>query len=175
MAAFSHVPHVVANALVAQASSALGEEAIPVVGPSFRDATRVAGANPPLWTGIYAANRAAVLEQLDGTLALLHEARALLADGDPERLRAWQEQAGERRRALLDIGMSGGPLREIRVVVPNRPGVIADLAITLSRAGINIHDMSLSPQPDLRSGEVALWVADEHAVRARALVAEVLA
>ena len=36
MAAFSHVPHVVANALVAQATRALGEEAIPVVGPSFR-------------------------------------------------------------------------------------------------------------------------------------------
>jgi prephenate dehydrogenase len=76
---------------------------------------------------------------------------------------------------LLDVGMSGGPLREVRVVVPNRPGVIADLALTLSRAGINIHDMSLSPQPDFRSGEVALWVAEDHAERARALVDEVLA
>ena len=38
-----------------------GNEAIPVVGPSFRDATRVAGANPPLWAGIYGANRDAVL------------------------------------------------------------------------------------------------------------------
>ncbi len=69
--------------------------------------------------------------------------------------------------------MTGGPLREVRVVVPNRPGVIADLALTLSRAGINIHDMSLSPQPDFRSGEVALWVADDHAERARELVEEV--
>ena len=71
--------------------------------------------------------------------------------------------------------MTGGSLHEIRLVVPNRPGVIADLALTLSRAGINIQDMSLSPQPDFRSGEVALWVADEHADRARALVQEVLA
>jgi prephenate dehydrogenase len=178
MAAFSHVPHVVANALVAQAAQALGDEAIPVVGPSFRDATRVAGANPPLWAGIYEANRDAVLDGLDATVALLREARALLAadgaDGRAE-LEAWQAQAGARRRALLDIGMTGGPLREVRVVVPNRPGVIADLALTLSRAGINIHDMSLSPQPDFRSGEVALWVAEDHADRARALVEEVLA
>jgi prephenate dehydrogenase len=175
MAAFSHVPHVVANAMVTQAAGALGGEAIPVVGPSFRDATRVAGANPPLWAGIYEANREAVLDQLDTTIELLRDARALVArTGDRDALQAWQARAGEDRRALLDIGMTGGPLREVRVVVPNRPGVIADLALTLSRAGINIHDMSLSPQPDLRSGEVALWVAEVHADRARELVAEVL-
>jgi prephenate dehydrogenase len=175
MAAFSHVPHVVANALVTQATRALGDEAIPVVGPSFRDATRVAGANPPLWAGIYDANRDAVLDGLDATIDLLAEARALVAAGDPDALQDWQATAGEQRRALLDVGMTGGPLREIRVVVPNRPGVIADLALTLSRGGINIHDMSLSPSPDFRSGEVALWVAEDHAVRARELVDEVLA
>jgi prephenate dehydrogenase len=179
MAAFSHVPHVVANALVAQATRALGEEAIPVVGPSFRDATRVAGANPALWAGIYDANRDAVLDGLDATIGLLQDARALLArsDGPGSRddLEAWQAAIGDQRRALLDVGMTGGPLHEVRAVVPNRPGVIADLALTLSRAGINIHDMSLSPQPDFRSGEVALWVAADHADRARALVEEVLA
>ncbi|MDX6685362.1 MAG: prephenate dehydrogenase [Baekduia sp.] len=175
MAAFSHVPHVVANAMVAAATRALGDEAIPVVGPSFRDATRVAGANPPLWAGIYASNRDAVLDGLDATIALLGDARALVAGGDAAALEAWQATAGRQRRALLDVGMSGGPLREVRVVVPNRPGVIADLALTLSRAGINIHDMSLSPQPDFRSGEVALWVAEDHAERARAMVDEVLA
>jgi prephenate dehydrogenase len=176
MAAFSHVPHVVANALVAQATRALGDEAIPVVGPSFRDATRVAGANPPLWAGIYDANRDAVLDGLDATIALLQDARALLARADGgDALEAWQAEAATQRRALLDVGMTGGPLREVRVVVPNRPGVIADLALTLSRAGINIHDMSLSPQPDFRSGEVALWVAADHADRAHALVEEVLA
>jgi prephenate dehydrogenase len=174
MAAFSHVPHVVANAMVAQATRALGDEAIPVVGPSFRDATRVAGANPTLWAGIYDANRDAVLDGLDATIALLRDARALVASGDAGALEAWQAGAGEQRRALLDVGMTGGPLREVRVVVPNRPGVIADLALTLSRAGINIHDMSLSPQPDFRSGEVALWVAESHADRARGLVDEVL-
>lgn len=174
MAAFSHVPHVVANAMVAQATRALGGEAIPVVGPSFRDATRVAGANPPLWAGIYDANRDAVLAGLDATIALLTEARDLLARDDTHATEAWQAEAQRQRRALLDVGMTGGELTEIRRVVPNRPGVVADLALTLSRAGINIHDMTLSPQPDFRSGEVALWVAEEHHARARSLVDEVL-
>jgi prephenate dehydrogenase len=172
MAAFSHLPHVVANALVAQGADALQGAGIPVTGPSFRDMTRVAGANPPLWAGIYEANRDAVLARLDRLLEHLQEARELLAAGDRPALEAWQAAAaGE--RAAFDAGLTGGPLRELRVVVPNRPGVIADLALTLSRAGINIHDMSLSPSPDFRSGEVALWVACEHEERARELVEEV--
>jgi prephenate dehydrogenase len=175
MAAFSHVPHVVANVLVEQAARALGTEATPVMGPSFRDATRVAGANPPLWAGIYAANRDAIVDGVDATIALLQEARDVLTAGDQAAVVAWQSAAEARRRALLDVGMVGGPLREIRAVVPNRPGVIADLALTLSRAGINIQDMSLSPQPDFRSGEVALWVAEHQAQRARTLVDELLA
>jgi prephenate dehydrogenase len=172
MAAFSHVPHVVANSLVAQGADALQGAGIPVSGPSFRDMTRVAGANPVLWAGIYEANREAVVAQLDRLLEHLGEARALLAHGDRGALEDWQAAAAG-GRAAFDAGLAGGPLRELRVVVPNRPGVIADLALTLSRAGINIHDMSLSPSPDFRSGEVALWVASEHAERARTLVEEV--
>src|SRR3954447_7422490 len=51
MATVSHLPHVLANVLVTQAATALSEEAehLPEVGPSFRDATRVAGANPAIW------------------------------------------------------------------------------------------------------------------------------
>ncbi len=47
MAAVSHLPHVLANVLVSQAAHALADEdeRLPAAGPSFRDATRVAGAN----------------------------------------------------------------------------------------------------------------------------------
>ena len=172
MAAFSHLPHVVANVLVDQAAEALEGEAIPATGPSFRDATRVAGANPGLWTGIYESNRDALVERLDRTIELLGLARDRIAGGDA--LATWQQDAAVRRTALLDVGLTGGPLREIRVVVPNRPGVVADLALALGRAGVNIHDLSLSPSPDNRSGEVAIYVAEEHAERAQELVAEVV-
>ena len=55
--------------------------------------------------------------------------------------------------------------------MPNRPGVIADIALTLGRAGINISDMALSPSPDNSQGEIALWVPDARADEAAALVA----
>lgn len=172
MAAVSHLPHVVANLLVAQATDALGGDGLPATGPSFRDATRVAGSNPPLWSQIYAANRAALGTQIDDLVRRLGEVRALL-DDDVAALEAWQALAGRQRRALLEVGLAGGAgrQREIRAAVPNRPGVVARIALALGRAGINIGDMSLTPAADNRSGVVALWVADGDAAAAIELVA----
>jgi len=170
MAAVSHLPHVVANVLVAQATRALGGEHIPPTGPSFRDATRVAGANPALWADIYLANRDALLHAVDDTIARLQTARGALAAGDRAALQAWQAQAAAEREALLEAGLTGGAVRELRAVVPNRPGVIADIALTLGRAGINISDMALTPSPDFTRGEIALWVAEAEAARAGELL-----
>jgi prephenate dehydrogenase len=58
----------------------------------------------------------------------------------------------------------------VRLVVPNRPGVVAELALALGRAGINIHDMSLSPSADNTRGEVAFWVPEAEAARAAEVV-----
>jgi prephenate dehydrogenase len=55
--------------------------------------------------------------------------------------------------------------------VPNRPGVVAEVALTLGRAGVNILDMALYPAPDRASGSIALWVAGAaRAQEAQALV-----
>ncbi len=170
MAAVSHLPHVLANVLVGQAAGALGGERMPAIGPSFRDATRVAGANPELWTGIYRSNRGALLDALDLSIARLGEVRASLADDDGVELLAWQSEAADSRRALLEAGLAGGPVSELRAAVPNRPGVIADIALTLGRAGVNIVDMSLSPSPDNSSGVVSLWVAQDRAGAAADLI-----
>jgi prephenate dehydrogenase len=176
MACVSHLPHVLANLLVAQAASALGEEAserLPAVGPSFRDATRVAGANGAIWTDIYMSNRDALVVGIDELTKRLGEVRAALVAGDAAAVTAWNDRARTDREALLGAGLTGGPLHELRASVPNRPGVIAEIALALGRAGVNIVDMALSPSDDNRQGVVALWVSGaEPATRAQALIAE---
>ena len=64
MATVSHLPHVLANVLAAEAAQSLTQESerLPDVGPSFRDATRVAGSNPAIWADIFASNREAVAD-----------------------------------------------------------------------------------------------------------------
>ncbi len=193
MAGVSHLPHVLANLLVAQAAGLpavrprggphdggpLGEQArrLPAVGPSFRDATRVAGANSAIWTDIYLSNRDALIGAVDELAGRLHDVRALLAAADAPAITAWNEHARTEREALLGAGLTGGvdgeSVLELRVSVPNRPGVVAEIALALGRAGVNIVDLALSPSEDNHQGVIALWIrGDEPCGRARGLIAD---
>lgn len=175
MATVSHLPHVVANVLVAQAADELtrDSERMPEVGPSFRDTTRVAGANPAIWGDIFASNREAVADAVESAARRLDEAAELIRAGERGSVAEWHSSAGTERRRLLETELSGGSLRELRVVVANRPGTVAELALALGEAGVNIEDMALYPAPDMTSGAVTLWVpGDEQAARAETLVRE---
>jgi prephenate dehydrogenase len=174
LASVSHLPHVLANVLVAQAAHALSEEdeRLPATGPSFRDITRVAGANTAIWRDIYLANSDALIGAIDDATARLAAVRAALAAGDGAAVAAWNDGARDDRRKLLEADLAGGAVAELRVSVPNRPGVVAEVALALGRGGVNILDMALYPAPDRSSGYIVLWIAgEERAAQAEALVA----
>ena len=178
MACVSHLPHVIANLLVTQAAGVLGggeSEHMPAVGPSFRDATRVAGANSTIWTDIYLANSDALVAAIDELTGRLGEIRGLLSRGHAAEVTEWNERVRAERDALLHTGLldgrDGEAPRELRASVPNRPGVIAEIALALGHAGVNIADMALSPSADNRQGVVALWIrGEEQTARAGELI-----
>jgi prephenate dehydrogenase len=174
MATVSGMPHAVANALAAEAAEDLASgERVLEVGPSFRDATRVAGSNPAIWVDIFTSNREAIADSVEAVARRLDTAAALIRSGDREAIVGWHAAAGEDRRRLLEAERPDGPLFELRVIVANRPGTMATLALALGEAGVNIEDMALHPAPDLTSGAVSLWVAGaEQAERGAALVRE---
>lgn len=175
MAGVSHLPHVLANVLASSVASAVdtGGEGLPATGPSFRDATRVAGSNTGVWTDIYLSNRDAIVESIDAVSERLAAVRAALAAGDADAVATWNDRAAEDRRRLLEADAAGGFVHELRVAVPNEPGVVANIALALGRAGVNIVDMALYPAADMSRGVIALWVAgDPAAARAEELIAE---
>src|ERR671911_662205 len=63
IAALSHLPHLMAAALLKVASD-ISPEALSFAGPSFRDLTRVGASNPELWSDILAENAPALGEAL---------------------------------------------------------------------------------------------------------------
>ena len=85
----SHVPHIVAQAL----ASTVGGDPLraALTGGSYRDMTRVAGADPALWGDILLANRDAVLSALDARGEELAAHRSALEAGEPGR--AWRPPA----------------------------------------------------------------------------------
>jgi prephenate dehydrogenase len=111
MASVSHLPHVLANVLVSQAIQALevaakGEREALGTGPSFRDATRVAGSNTAIWTDIYMSNRDLLTEALDGAIGELATVRKALVDADAAALAAWNESARTKREQLRRAGLA---------------------------------------------------------------------
>jgi prephenate dehydrogenase len=121
-----------------------------------------------MWTDIYSANRAAIVGEIRDFRRELERVEGLLEAGQTEE---WNDRARDDRRALLELGSPGGPVRELRLTVPNRPGIVAEVAVALGKAGVNIVDMALAPAPDMRSGAMTLWIAgDAAAARARQLI-----
>jgi len=78
VALVSHLPHLLAATLV-NTVAAQNAHAFQVVGPGFRDTTRVAGGPPAMWREILRENSVAVLHAIDALIAKLADFRQTLA------------------------------------------------------------------------------------------------
>lgn len=102
----SHLPHVVAYALV-RALAAVDPELAALAGGSWRDTTRVAASSPELWRDIFLANADALGAATQAFGAELERLRALVAGGDAAALDAWLEQAAAAKRAQPPVKAGG--------------------------------------------------------------------
>ncbi|MCS7270311.1 MAG: prephenate dehydrogenase [Gemmataceae bacterium] len=95
-AAISHLPHLLAAALV----RATPRQWLPFAASGFRDTTRVAAGDPRLWTAILLANREAVQQALELWEQQIVMVRRLLEAPDGPGLQQWLAQAQQVRHAL---------------------------------------------------------------------------
>ena len=91
VAAISHLPHLTAVALVNQAATE--PEALVLAAGGFRDTTRVASSDSIMWEDIIRSNRRAIIEQLDGFIAMLIQMREDIQHGETAKIREKLEQA----------------------------------------------------------------------------------
>jgi len=99
-AAVSHLPHVLAFALVdAFADRPDSDEIFRFAASGFRDFTRIAASSPEMWRDIALANRTALLAEIAAFRAQLDRVTALLEAGDGAALGAIFEHARAARRA----------------------------------------------------------------------------
>ena len=102
-AAVSHLPHLLAFALVHEFSGrANAEQLFAFAAGGFRDFTRIASSHPEMWRDICVANRAALIRELDAYQAELLRARVLLARADGAALEALFGTARSTRDAWLE-------------------------------------------------------------------------
>src|SRR5205085_11183531 len=87
LAAVSHLPHLLAFALVAElASRDDAAELFAYAGSGFRDFTRIAASSPEMWRDIALANREALIADITRYRSALDAASQLIARGDGDAL-----------------------------------------------------------------------------------------
>lgn len=101
-AAVSHLPHLLAYALVADiAERDNAARLFQYAASGFRDFTRIAGSSPEMWRDISLANRSALLAELDAYSAQLAQLRALLTSADGAGLEKIYGRAQAARQAWI--------------------------------------------------------------------------
>ena len=99
-AAVSHVPHVLAYALINHVSdSNLSDDKFAMAGAGFRDFTRIAAASPEMWRDVCLNNRDAILHDLDVYLAHAQQLRDRIAASDGDSILTEFTRASEKRLA----------------------------------------------------------------------------
>jgi prephenate dehydrogenase len=99
-ASVSHLPHVLAFALVSEiVSRPDGQELLGFAAGGFRDFTRIAASSPEMWRDIALANRDALLEEMDRYGARVAVFRELIERGDGPGLMRLMTEARNARRA----------------------------------------------------------------------------
>jgi prephenate dehydrogenase len=93
LAEVSHLPHVVAAALIGAAS----DQALPLAATGFADTTRVASGNAALWVDVCLANRKELLAALATMQVQLSEFTTVLRSGDATALEALFQAAKQQR------------------------------------------------------------------------------
>ena len=160
VAVVSHVPHLAAAALMGIADERAEEHValLRLAAGGFRDMTRIAAGTPTIWPDICAENQNAIVEVIDRLVLELGEMRAMVADGQRDRLLATLERAQQARRNLPSRVVHPEEVAEVRIPVPDRDGVIADVTTFASEMAINIADIEIAHSSEGDRGVLILLV-----------------
>ncbi len=165
VAVASHVPHLLAGALMNEASRVAEQDAVllQLAAGGFRDMTRVAAGDPTMWPDVLFENREAIsqsLEALEGRLAAL---RAALIGDDHATIAADLVNAASARRQLPGRALDSEHLAYLRVAVSDQPGVLAAVTMAASEMLVNIYDIEIAHGIEGSSGTLLLAVDAQQA------------
>ena len=103
LAAISHLPHMVAYALVVAGSSydRYDENILEYSAGGFKDFTRIASSDPTMWRDIALANRDALLEMMNHFETVFAELKEDVSSGDGRKLYDFFLKSKQSRDAIL--------------------------------------------------------------------------
>ncbi|MEA2476431.1 MAG: prephenate dehydrogenase [Actinomycetota bacterium] len=159
VASLSHVPQLAASALVGVAVAAEDKDTLlGLAGRGFRDVTRIAASPPDMWISILKTNRDAVLKALEGFEHRLSDIEAMVYEQRWDELRGLLDEARSARLELFAKPDYGGDPVALSLLIPDRPGVLAEVTTAAGRLGANIEDLRIIHSTEGGRGRLELVV-----------------
>ena len=168
-AAISHLPHVVAAALVNLVRSADDSERIMkrIAAGGFRDITRIASSSPVMWQQICMENHENISNVLDDYIRMLIQIRCSVdncASDDREADAIYQMFASSRDyRDSIDV-VDNGPIRKAYVLyldIADEAGGIATIATILAMDKISIKNIGIIHNREFEQGVLKVEFYDQ--------------
>lgn len=174
VAMVSHVPHLTAASLMGLAAEGAQEHSalLRLAAGGFRDMTRIAAGHPGIWPDICVENRDAIVEVLKRLEGELAQTRLLVEQGDREGLLERLERARLARVSLPARVERTSAMTEMRVPVPDRPGVLAEVTTLASELGVDIADLEIAHSAEGAGGVLIIVIEASSVDRLRTGLSE---
>lgn len=154
-AAISHLPHLIASALVNLVKTKDNEEHIfrTLAAGGFKDITRIASASPELWQQICLENSDNICKFLEEYIQHLENIKEHLSGKHLDSLYSFFEEAREYRDSFTDT--RSGPLMKQYVLtldIPDKTGALASVVALLAEENISIKNIGIVHNREYQEG-----------------------
>lgn len=167
MGGISHLPHIIAAALVnlvREIDGGSGKMRALAAG-GFKDITRIASSSPEMWENIVFSNKARIIELLKSFVKALEEFRKILENDNFEDIyrffngaKIFRDSISAQATGLLQ------PLYRLMVDVKDEPGIIGEIASILGNNNINIKNINVTNSREFEQGCLIVALPDTASV-----------
>ena len=154
-AAVSHLPHIVAAALVHLVQDHDDAQGLmkSIAAGGFKDITRIASSSPTMWEHILTANREHISQILGNYIESLNMAKAMIDQGDSQGIYSFFDSSRSYRNSVPDI--SAGPIKKLFAIycdIIDEAGGIATIATILASNLISIKNIGIVHNREFEEG-----------------------
>lgn len=158
-AAISHLPHIVAAALVNLVKDSDSKEGLmkQIAAGGFKDITRIASSSPQMWQQICMTNSSNIASLLGDYIHALDQIYELLLSGDANKLYEFFDNARSYRESF--IGSDNGPIKSeytLNIDISDEPGALASIATMLAVRDISIKNIGITHNRELEEGALRI-------------------
>ncbi len=139
----SHVPHVVAAALVTLVKNLDDENETmkTLAAGGFKDITRIASSDPTMWENICSENKEEILKNLDKLIEILNSFRNNI--NSQEYMYKYFEESKKYRDTFVNKKINGNTMPELNISIKDENGAIAKVTTILSDNNIGIKNIEV--------------------------------